>query len=230
MHPGKQLFTSGPYNRAQGKHLLAMYEQHERTKGRVMLIDDDLVSYFMDINNNPVKPDPASMPPRLSREYAEFMAGYDRGPLMKQELEFERLFVRNMAMRHPISMRILQDIQRQNSGRKDSLALCYCRTEVARDVSAVSLEFKKGFVFCSYGDCEFGGLFHKRCVKKLGVEKVSRWYCTSCEKQMKVMAYKALNVPYIDEDTVMGRAMSQLKAGLQTVYDRWVELAAEDVD
>ncbi|KAF2631222.1 hypothetical protein BU25DRAFT_481786 [Macroventuria anomochaeta] len=246
MHPGKQLCTAGPYNRAHGERMMATYEQHTLTKGRVMLVDDDLVSYFMDINNTPSKPDLASMPPRLLREHTDFLDGYERGPLMRQELEFERLFVKNMAMRHPLTMRMLQDIQRQNSGRKGSVKLCYCGTEMVPNAQKMKTESNKGFVSCSYGKCGFGGVFHKRCVKKLGVEKVSRWYCTACEKQMKILAYKALGIPYIDGDAVIdgaekmiaemiakpGGPMDRFKSRLQELYmgDACDDSEVEDVD
>ena len=221
MHPGKQLCASGLYNRVQGEHLMAAYERHESTKGRVMLVDDDLMSYFMDINNSSSKLDPASMPPRLSREYSEFVTGYDRGPLMKQELVFERLMAKNMAMKHPLTMRNLQDIQCQNTGRKGSVELCYCRTEVAKNVPAIKKESKKDFVWCTYRKCEFGGIFHKLCVKKLGVEKVSRWYCTSCEKQMRIVARKALNVPQMDEDESCDGPIQGIFVGLVRKWDVW---------
>ncbi|KAF1928108.1 uncharacterized protein M421DRAFT_101453 [Didymella exigua CBS 183.55] len=186
MYPGRQPCTAGPYNRAQGRRLMAMYEQQDLTKGRVMLVDDDLVPYFLDLNTLQNKPKLGSMPPRLLREHTEFLDGYDRGPLIKQEIEFERLFAKNMAFKHGLTTKMLQGIQQQNDNVKGSVQLCYCRTAVMPKVSEIKKEFGNGFVSCMYRKCEFGGIFHKRCVKKLGVEKVSRWYCTACEKKMKV--------------------------------------------
>jgi hypothetical protein len=74
------------------------------------------------------------------------MTGYDRGPLMKQELVFERFIAKNMAMKHPLTMRNLRNIQCRNTGRKGSVELCYCRTEVAKNVPAIKKEVMKGFV------------------------------------------------------------------------------------
>jgi hypothetical protein len=214
---------------------MAMYEQHERTRGRLMLVDEDVVTYFMDDTNTPSKPDHASMPARLLWEHIEFLEGYERGPLMKQEFEFDQLFVKNVAIKHPITMRMLLDIQCHSNGRKDTLKLCYCYTEV-QNLSEVGKEFSKGFVRCSYGKCEFGGIFHKRCVKKLGVEKVSRWYCTACEREMKILACKTLEIPPVKNKTIMDRAekmviemmknpggaMDRFKVRLQELYDNGI--------
>jgi hypothetical protein len=113
-------------------------------------------------------------------------------------------------------------------------------------------EFGNGYVRCSYRKCEFGGFFHKRCVKKLGVEKVSRWYCTACEKKMKMWACKALHTPYQFEDifkdfsdeekgvakklvaqmTQPGGVMDQFKSRLRELYagEGDEDLEEEDVD
>ncbi|KAF3043998.1 hypothetical protein E8E12_005497 [Didymella heteroderae] len=200
MYPGKQPCTVGPYNRTHGQRLTAMYEQQDLTKGRMMLVDDDLVPYFLDLNTSPTRPDLGSMPPRLLREHTEFLAGYDRGPLMKQEVEFERLFVKNKTLKHDLTSEMLQGIQRRNDSLKGSVRLCYCRTAVLPKISEINKELGSSSVCCSYRKCEFGGFFHKRCVKKLGIDKVSRWYCTTCEKKLKMWAYKALNIPHQFED------------------------------
>lgn len=211
-----------------------------------MLVDDDLVTYFMDDTNTPSKPDHARMPHRLLQEHTEFLEGYERGPLMRQEQEFERLFIKNMTMKHPITMRMLQDIQRQNTNRKATIKLCYCYTEVQCVTSAIKKEFGRDAVICSYRKCKFGGIFHKRCVKKLGVEKVTRWYCTACEKEMTKVACKALRVPYVDEEAMMkdaekivaevakkpGSVTDRFKSLLQKLYvnEMGDELKVEDVD
>lgn len=187
---------------------MAIYQQHDKTKGRVMLVDTDLVSYFLDPYNTPSRPDIASMPPRLLQEHKEYNSGYERGPLMNQELEYERMALKNTAMRHPLTMRMLRNI---TPNLKGCTTLCYCSTAV-QDMARTDTEAAKGFVSCSYRKCEFGGFFHKRCVKKLGVEKVSRWYCTACEKKMEVLAYKTLKVPYTEDAGVMDR--TEMLAGI----------------
>ena len=230
---------------------MALYEKHDLTRGRIILVDDDLVTYFGDINNSPSKPDLTSMPPRLLREHTEFLAGYELGPLMKKELEFERLFVKNTTIKQSLTRGMLQKIQRQDSGCKSSVQLCYCQAEVVLNTYEIKKEFGNGFVNCSYRKCEFGGLFHKRCVKKLGVEKVSRWYCTACEEQMKKSAYKALNILYEGDTAIMndtgkllaekivaemlakpGGAMDCFKSRLQKLYagETGDALRVEDLD
>src|SRR5690242_12962561 len=121
VHPGKLFYSSGPYNRAFGERLLAMYQEHDLTKGRVMLVDEDLVSYFMKDDRSTKAPDHASMPPGLLHEYHELLDGHGRSSLIEQELEFDRLFRKNMSMKHPLTMTKLQSIQRQAFGTKVSV-------------------------------------------------------------------------------------------------------------
>jgi hypothetical protein len=230
---------------------MAIYEQQDLTRGRVMLVDEDLVLYFLDLNTSLNKPGLGRMPSSLLREHTEYLDGYERGPLMKQEIEFERLFSKNMNMKHELTTKMLQEIQRENDSLKGSVQLCYCRTAVLPKVSEIEKEFGDGSVRCSYRNCDFGGLFHKRCVQKLGVEKVSRWYCTACEKKMKMWAYKALNIPDKFDDvfkdltvqekgvakklvaqmTQPGGVMDQFKSRLQELYASGDdECVGEDVD
>ncbi|KZM23925.1 zinc ion binding [Ascochyta rabiei] len=241
VYPDKHTLSAGPYNRAQGERMMSMYEQHDRTKGRVMLMDDDIATYFVGKTILNGKLNYASMPTRLLREHTEFQEGHERGPLMKQELAFYRMYLKNIAMSHPLTMRTLQGMQYQEVDYKGSskLRYCYCYTEIHKQ------EPKEGLVECSFRDCEFGGAFHKRCVKKLGVEKVSRWYCTACEKQMKIVAHEVLNTHGVDDVAVIGRTertagmtdkagsvVGPLKSRLQHLYTRKTgdELAVEDVD
>ncbi|KAJ4379614.1 hypothetical protein N0V86_004795 [Didymella sp. IMI 355093] len=198
--------------------LMAIYEQQDLTQGRVMLVDEDLVPYLLDLNTSPNNPGLGRMPPSLLREHTEYLDGYERGPLMKQEIEFERLFFRNMNLKDELTTKMLQEIQRENDMLKGSMQLCYCRTAVLPKVSEIKKEFGDGSV--------------------RWVEKVSRWYCTACEKNMKMWAYKALNIPDKFEDvfkdftiqekgvgkkliaqmTQPGGVMDQFKSRLQELY------------
>lgn len=99
------------------------------TKDRVLLVDDDLVNYLMNDDSSAKTPDFTGMPPRLLQEHTEFLVGCDRGPLMKQELEFDRLFQKNMSMKNPLTWVELQKIQRQTFGPKGSVPICYCQIE-----------------------------------------------------------------------------------------------------
>ncbi|KAJ4334699.1 hypothetical protein N0V95_009100 [Ascochyta clinopodiicola] len=246
LYPDKHILSAGPYNRAHGERMMSIYEQHEQTKGRVILMDDDIASYFMGKTDPNGMPDYASMPARLLREHTEFQKGYERGPLMKQELSFRRMYLKNAAIDHPLTMRVLQGIQYEELDDKGSLKQrhCYCDTEIYGPLGMMQ-KSKEILVECSFRDCEFGGVFHKRCVKNLGAHKVSRWYCTACEKEMKIVAHKALKVCCDDDDTVVGRAkktadimdkassvVGLLKSRLQDLYTKKPddELDVEDVD
>lgn len=200
MYPGKKPCLAGPYNQAHGERLLAVYEQHDLTKGRVMLVDHDLVSYFMSLNSRPEKSNHASILPRVMHNHTGFLNDFERIALMDKERVFEKVFTKNTTTSHPLTKNILQDINPQISGLSVSAKSCYCQIEVSRNVCDMKKEFGKDYVRCSYRKCEFGNIFHKQCVKKLGFEKVSRWYCTACEKQMKVKACEALGISYKDED------------------------------
>lgn len=171
-----------------------------------MLVDDDLLDYFTSLVGNPSDPDLVSVPSRLMQEHDEFLNGFERGPLMKQELRFQQLLAKNLVMRHPLTMSTLQAFQQKSSGVLGSVKLCYCQVEVSQDVDEVCKEFSKGYVKCSYAKCKFGNIFHKNCVKKLGTEKVSRWYCTLCEKQMKINAQEVLGVPFDVEGLALSAA------------------------
>jgi hypothetical protein len=167
-----------------------MYEKDHRTKGRLMLIDDDLIDYFME---NPASRarnrihNQDSVPARLQKEYDDVQNGYNPGALMAQELRFERLYTKNGFIKQELTQVMLQDIQRKDFERAGTKYLCYCRSTVPKHGSET-----EEIVICSHRDCATR-YFHKSCVKKLGVEKVSRWYCTSCEQQMKILACQTLH-------------------------------------
>lgn len=182
-----------------------MYQEHDLTKDRVMLVDEDLVFYFM--NDRSAKTTHyASMSPSLLHEHHELLDGYGCGSFREQELEFDRLFQKNISMKHPLTLTKLQNIQRQAFGSKGSVQVCYCQTKVSQTATAIIKETSSDYVGCSYQGCEFGGIFHKRCVKKLGIEKVSRWYCTACEKHMKALAYRTLGIPLKEDTAIMSNA------------------------
>jgi hypothetical protein len=152
-----------------------------------MLIDDDLINYFME--------DPTirarnrnldGVPARLQKEYDDVKNGYNPGALMAQELRFERLYAKNGFVKQELTQTMLQDIQRNEFERPGTKYMCYCRAAVPKRGSPA-----KETIVCSYRGCATR-YFHKSCAKKLGVEKVSRWYCTSCEQHMKTLSRQAL--------------------------------------
>lgn len=181
---------------------MATYQQHEETKDRVILVDCSMALYLISSYGTFSQQDRSLMPFGLVQEHKEYQDGFECGPLMKQELDYKRKLFKNMITGRPLTIEVLQDIHSRSNGSEGSIKICYCITEV-QTMSKFKKELGTGIVECSYHECEFGGYFHKDCVMKLGVEKVSRWYCTSCEKRMKILAYEALNIPYVDSDAYM---------------------------
>jgi hypothetical protein len=217
--PCGELCSSGPYNRLRGEKLLRLYEKDPRTKGRLMLVDDDLIHYFMeDPSARARNRGPGAVPDRLAKEYAEFSDGYNPGPLMDQEREFERLWSRNKLIKHELTQEMLQDIQRDQFERAGTQYMCYCRADIPKGGAPA-----KDTVICSYRDCHTR-YFHKLCVKKLGVEKVSRWYCTSCEHQMKVLARQTLrDMGYTDIPAERLRDLVMDDERVETFFDQKLE-------
>lgn len=185
--PCVELCSTGPFNRLRGEKLLSLYEKDHRTKGRLMLIDDDLINYFMeDPISRSRNRNPDGVPARLQKEYDDVKNGYNPGTLMAQELRFERLYAKNGFMKQELTQSMLQDIQRNEFERLDTRYMCYCRAALPKTESS-----KTDIVVCSYRDCSTGN-FHRSCIKKLGFGLVSRWYCTECEQKMKVLARQTL--------------------------------------
>ncbi|KAG9193094.1 hypothetical protein G6011_03129 [Alternaria panax] len=192
--PCAELCSTGPFNRIRGEKLLSLYEKDHRTKGRLMLIDDDLIDYFME---DPVSRsrnrNPDGVPARLQKEYDDFKSGYKPGTLMAQELRFERLYAKNGFVKQELTQSMLQDIQRNDFERPGTKYMCYCRAVISKKGTPA-----RGTVVCSYRACSTK-YFHQSCVKMLGVDMVSHWYCTECEEQMKIIARQTLrDLGYID--------------------------------
>ncbi|KAL1798968.1 hypothetical protein ACET3X_003005 [Alternaria dauci] len=195
--PCVELCSTGPFNRLRGEKLLSLYEKDHRTKGRLMLIDDDLINYFMeDPASRSRNRNPDGVPARLQKEYADFKNGHSPGALMAQELRFERLYAKNSFMKQELTQSMLQDIQRNEFERPGTKYICYCRAAVPNREP-----LETDTVVCSYRDCPTK-YFHQSCIKKLGAGMISRWYCTECQQQMRILAHRTLrdlgytNIPH----------------------------------
>lgn len=187
---------------------MAMFEEDSRTKGRVMLVDDELVPYLMeDPQARTGSRNACVMPKCLADEYDDFYDGYDRGPLMEQERLFDRLLHKNKVIKQKITRRMLQNIQREF---ERGPVMCFCQDTIPEE----------GFqnmdvIVCSHRDCTIG-VFHKFCVKKLGFDKVTRWYCTSCEQKMGALARKTLrDLGYTDIPDECGPEEQKLREMLK---------------
>jgi hypothetical protein len=185
-YPSDSILTSGPYNRLHGEKLLAMYQQHDHFKGRIMLVDNDVINYFMlDPNDRAKDRGGLLVPKRLATEYSDFADGCNPGPLMEQERLFERLWHKNKMIKRQISKDMLSEFQKKHQ-HGGAPVMCYCHDQVSED------SLPKQVVECAHRDCQIN-YFHKACIKKLGVGKVSRWYCTWCEPKMQSLAYQTLH-------------------------------------
>jgi hypothetical protein len=182
-----------------------------------MLVDDDLVDYFLE--------DPAcrciqDMPSRLAKEYEYFSDGYKAGPLMGQERQFERLWARNQAIKQELKQTLLEQIQCDKFEPTAMKYICYCRATISKQGVLPG-----DTITCSHSGC-LTVIFHKSCVKKLGVDKVSRWYCTTCESQMKRAACKLLReLGYTDvpDDKHTATATEYDDEKLQQVFNEKLE-------
>jgi hypothetical protein len=179
VYPCKYILSSGPYNRLRGEKLLAMYQTDHRFKDRIMLVDEELMGWFV---QDPL----ARIPPRLSLEHSLLEDGYAAGPLMKQENKFGKLYHSNNLIKHEISPKSLADILVDKFEHTKTPAFCYCHYNMPKGGV-----IPEDVVECTYRDCKLK-YFHKSCVKELGFEKVSRWLCTDCEARMQSLANRFL--------------------------------------
>jgi len=228
--PSEQLYSTGPYNRIRGEKLMALYEANDRTKGRLMLVDDDMVDYLMEVSMDSLNHhDPAFMPPRLAREYLDGVDMRIPTPLIQQESQFQKLLVRNRIIKEELTEELLRDIQCGMFERAGKQHMCYCQDEMPEQMPTA-----KNIVVCSYKDC-FIQYFHKSCVENLGVEKVSRWYCTDCVYEMRAVAHDALhklvssNVTDEDVDEKPARlGLTKAQEALEKKIDDLLQLPRED--
>lgn len=163
---------------------MTMYQDEEHFTNRIMLVDYDIMEYLQ-LDPTTRMFDKLRIPKRLAYEYEDFADGHRPGPLMKQEELFERLRIKNKLLKRKITQEMLGKIAREKFERKDQASMCYCHVSIPEE------GLPKGTVECAHRDCLMK-YFHKACVKNLGVDKVSRWYCTECQQHMRILANQAL--------------------------------------
>jgi hypothetical protein len=217
VYPGSEteMLSSGPYNRLRGEKLHAVYQQNEHFKGRLMLVDDDLVNYFsLDPSSRARDAKGPQMPKRLAQEWDDVAFGCPPGPLMEQEKMFERLQHKNSVIKQNISREMLLEFQKKVEATGTSF-MCYCHDKPPKD-GPMSAEI----VQCAHRDCPMK-YFHKSCVKKLGVDSVSRWFCTECGFQMRTLAHRtlrALGYDDIPDEDDAAEALSNSMESFQKKY------------
>lgn len=186
--PCQELYSTGPYNRIRGEKLMALYETNDRTKGRLMLVDDDMLDYLLEVSADGFfNRDPGIMPTRLAKEYLDSNDRRIPTPLIEQECRFQQLWARNVIIKEKLTQDTLRDIQRNTVECAGTQYMCYCRDDIAEQMS-----LGKDIIACSFRHCSIR-YFHESCVKDLGVEKVSRWYCADCAHRMRVVARHTLD-------------------------------------
>ncbi|KAH5535154.1 hypothetical protein HBI27_173950 [Parastagonospora nodorum] len=206
-YPGEEFLFSGPFNRLRAEKLLTMYQEEEHFTNRIMLVDYDIMDYLQ-LDSVTRMFDKSRIPKRLAYEYEDFADGYSPGRLMKQEELFERLRSKNKLLKHKITQEMLGKVARERFERKDQPFMCYCHVIIPEE------GLPKGAVECAHRGCSMK-YFHKACVKKLGVDKVSRWYCTECQHRIRILAHQTLrslgydDVP--DEEAEFERTIELIK-------------------
>jgi hypothetical protein len=190
-----------------------MYQKDEHFKGRIMLVDNDLINYFMlDPKERMEHRNVQHILKRLATEYSDFADGFNPGLLMEQEKLFERLWHKNNIIKSQLSVDMLSAIHHEKFENAKTPFMCYCR-DVVPEVHS-----PKHIVECAHRDCSLR-YFHKSCVKKLGIEKLTRWYCTRCEQEMWALARHTLrsmgydDVP--DEDEVLNKHLDVMRENFQ---------------
>jgi hypothetical protein len=183
-YPGDGLFFSGPFNRLRGEKLFGVYQKEEHFKNRIMLVDFHLIDY-LSLDPMMRKLNKTQMPKLLADEYTDYAAGYNIGPLMKQEELFERLRNNNKLLKRKITQDMLGKFAKGKFEQQNRPFMCYCHVNIPYE------GLPKNVTECSYRYCS-PKYFHKSCVKKLGIDKVSRWYCTRCQQHMRILAHQTL--------------------------------------
>ena len=185
VYPRREIFSSGPYTRARAERMLSSFQQDQRTVDRMLLLDDELVSYLLgdhyeDAHNQPHNREEVQK--KMAMEEANLLKGCNPGRLMKQEREFFRLMRKNMHD-HQVSPIAFQNLQLELMV-KGSWYICYCRMQWSGD------ENPDDFIECGHGYCEYMW-FHRACIKE-GSDKVTQWYCNVCDAEMRVLAHDTL--------------------------------------
>lgn len=117
----------------------------------------------------------------------------------------EAMLASNKAAKQPIGRTLLEKMYCSFEAGADTAVFCYCgavvpggspvdwkRGSTTARMQYEDLERDSEVISCSFRECS-RRFFHKRCVEILGVEKVSRWYCTECEQKMRVVVDRMLS-------------------------------------
>ncbi|KAF2871377.1 hypothetical protein BDV95DRAFT_606815 [Massariosphaeria phaeospora] len=183
----EQLLFTGPYNRRQGEKLLTKFDQLESTRGRLMVLDDDMGLWLLA---------PAisvhDTPQRFKDEESEHRAHGSRtlGPLMKQRSDFLALLQVNDRRGNPLKEGYLVKTITMMFEPENAAKFCFCQEVLPQSPSSATLEANT--VQCAHKNCPYGGIFHKKCVEKLRIEAVTTFFCSSCQRDLAGKARRFL--------------------------------------
>ncbi|KAF2451249.1 hypothetical protein P171DRAFT_478297 [Karstenula rhodostoma CBS 690.94] len=190
----------GPFNYMQCEKLMKFFKSQPDTKGKLMLVDEDLFTWLCTVGRHwriesmamMKKLDKVPMPKRLSWEVDDYVRGYQKGRMLKQVDLFQDLADRNerlaaIGCRAGVTKRQLEALRKKCETGPEDEAICYCQANIPEHP-----EDDDDLIECMFRDCPIK-FFHRRCVEKLGYDKVTTWYCGWCEKNLSVAAQKAMH-------------------------------------
>jgi hypothetical protein len=176
--PMRGTYFEGPFNRARAQKVLAHFEANPLTKGKFMLIDDDMLSWLLsDKKRSECIPEHIlnDMPTKLCFEVTGYSRGGKKGRLMRQTEDFRLLDYDNNDPKNIVSRKELRQIYEAfKTGSGGSEQICYCEQHKKKNDIVVECAFR----YCKYRT------FHRDCVERLGVDEVSTWYCPDCEETL----------------------------------------------
>lgn len=193
VYPGISTRKSGALNRLHAKRLLAHYEACSLTAGKLMLLDSDIYEIcttFDDIGAE-------GFITRHTDKWKAFALATMRHPHSErlEMLDTYTQMCQSNGKKEPVSRETLQDLE-DLIQPPEAETVCYCRMPVPSglfkaDIPEDYVANDHELVLCWYKGCE-AMVFHRQCVEHLGVELLSRWYCTACAKVMKEEAKRAM--------------------------------------
>ncbi|KAJ4301697.1 hypothetical protein N0V90_003790 [Kalmusia sp. IMI 367209] len=199
----------GPFSYHRGEKLMRFFESRPETKGRLMLVDAELYHWITTEGRSwsveKAKREGTEilgMPKRLSVEVDDYFRGYEKGKTVKQLEQYQELADRNDRLcTRKITRDLLEQMRKECEHGAPGTSICYCK-----DVMPARPDDDE-FVECGFRECPFR-FFHRSCIKDLGFEKVTTWYCALCECTMLWIALKALDevsamrtgAPALDDD------------------------------
>ncbi|KAL5426545.1 hypothetical protein PMIN04_001860 [Paraphaeosphaeria minitans] len=189
----------GPFNCMQSEKLMEFFQSQPETKEKLMVVDEELYSWLYNVGRHwrvesmtMKKLENSPLPQRLSWEIEEYVRGFHKGRAMTQVEQFQELADHNGRLaliggRAKVTEELLETLRKKCETRLADDSICYCMDDLPENPEA-----DEELVECTFIHCPIQ-FFHRRCVERLGFNKVTTWYCGHCEKNISVAAQKALH-------------------------------------